>query len=140
MSSKNVTRIYFQVNLFFIRHIFIFLFKDIIILFYGGLVMANAIEMSGLHERLSLKILILFGSNPKWLMLGFMIVTAFMSLWISNAASCSMMLPIINAIVMQLVISDQNYANSPSKENGFDNKAISKIYKLTNFEKLFFLI
>ena len=49
----------------------------------------------GLHERVSLNVLLRFGSNPKWLLLGFMGITAFMSLWISNAASCSMMLPIV---------------------------------------------
>ena len=59
--------------------------------------MANAIEITGLHERVSLNVLLRFGSNPKWLLLGFMAITAFMSLWISNAAACSMMLPIVNA-------------------------------------------
>ena len=57
--------------------------------------MANAIEITGLHERVSLNVLLRFGSNPKWLLLGFMSITAFMSLWISNAAACSMMLPIV---------------------------------------------
>ncbi|CAF1091422.1 unnamed protein product [Brachionus calyciflorus] len=109
MSSKNVTRTYFQ---------------DIILLFYGGLVMANAIEISGLHERLSLKFLLLFGSNPKWIMLGFMTITAFMSLWISNAASCSMMLPIINAVVLQLVMNDEIY-HEKATVNGHDNLALN---------------
>lgn len=94
-------------------------------MFYGGLVMANAIEISGLHERVSLKVLLLFGSNPTWLMLGFMGITAFMSLWISNAASCSMMLPIINAVVIQLILNDELYHAKP-KTDGYENIAMSK--------------
>ena len=62
--------------------------------------MANAIEITGLHERVSLNVLLRFGSNPKWLLLGFMSITAFISLWISNSASCSMMLPIVNAKII----------------------------------------
>ena len=96
-------------------------FQDIVILFYGGLVMAKSIELSGLHERISLKILLLFGSNPKWLMLGFMSITAFMSLWISNSAACSMMLPMITAVVNQLVLNDDQYL-----DKGHDNLALEE--------------
>jgi sodium-dependent dicarboxylate transporter 2/3/5 len=104
VTSKVITRGYFQViNVMLISQfnsdldtMILSLLKDIILLFYGGLVMANAIEISGLHERISLKVLLLFGSNPKWLLLGFMSVTAFMSMWISNAAACSMMLPMVS--------------------------------------------
>lgn len=40
--------------------------KDINFLLFGGLVMSCSIELSGLHERVSLRALIFFGSNPKW--------------------------------------------------------------------------
>lgn len=106
ISSKVITRGYFQ---------------DIILLFFGGLVMANAIEITGLHERISLKVLTMFGSNPKWLLLGFMTISAFMSLWISNAAVCSMMLPMINAVVKQLVKNDSTYH---LHEQGASNHAL----------------
>lgn len=137
MPSKTVTRGYFQVKKNFslnwnFHTFFLISKKDIILLFYGGLVMANAIEISGLHERISLKVLLLFGSNPKWyrwfksllkeiytnfnckrLMLGFMSITAFMSLWISNAASCSMMLPMVYKIfkIRQSLIIKLNFSS-----------------------------
>ena len=44
--------------------------KDIIVLFFGGIVMALAIESSGLHRRISLNIIALFGVNPRLLTLG----------------------------------------------------------------------
>ena len=88
--------------------------------------MANAIEITGLHERISLKVLLHFGSNPKWLLLGFMSITGFMSLWISNAASCSMMLPMINAVVRQLVLHDSTYHDLQAA--GVDNKALGRIF------------
>jgi sodium-dependent dicarboxylate transporter 2/3/5 len=56
-------------------------------LFFGGLVMASAIEITRLHERLALLVLMCFGSDPKWIMLGFTLATGFMSLWITNTAT-----------------------------------------------------
>jgi sodium-dependent dicarboxylate transporter 2/3/5 len=76
--------------------------KEICILFFGGLTIASAIELVNLHKRIALSVLIRFGSNPKWLMLGFMIVTAFLSFWISNTACTAMMLPVVTAVVNQL--------------------------------------
>jgi hypothetical protein len=43
------------------------------------------------------------------LLLGFMLITAFTSLWISNAASCSMILPMIYSVIEQLVVNDSTY-------------------------------
>ncbi len=66
--------------------------------------LANAIKESGLHEKISLKIIMLFGSDPKWLLLGIMLTTAFLSLWVSNNASAAiMMFPPTMAVVKQLV-------------------------------------
>jgi hypothetical protein len=44
-------------------------------MFLGGLILALAIEHSGLHQRLALKIMIFVGSSPKFILLGFMITT-----------------------------------------------------------------
>ena len=40
--------------------------KEICILFFGGLTIASAIELTRLHERIALSVLVRFGSNPKW--------------------------------------------------------------------------
>ena len=67
-------------------------------MFLGGLMMAIGVEHSGLHHRIALKILILVGTSPKMVMLGFMTTTAFLSMWISNTATVAMMLPIVEAV------------------------------------------
>ena len=48
---------------------------------------AIAVEQSNLHRRLALKALLTIGTSPRRLMLGFMLPTAFLSMWISNTAT-----------------------------------------------------
>lgn len=72
-----------------------------IFLYMGGFVLAIAIERWGLHKRIALIIISLIGANVNSIILGFMIATAFLSMWISNTATSVMMLPIGMAIVSQ---------------------------------------
>merc|ERR1711936_1420400 len=67
-------------------------------MFIGGLILALAVEQSGLHTRVALRILLLIGTSPRNLLLGFMLTTGFLSMWISNTATTAMMIPIIDAI------------------------------------------
>ncbi|MBL0922556.1 MAG: DASS family sodium-coupled anion symporter [Phycisphaerales bacterium] len=66
----------------------------VIFLFLGGFLIALAMERSGLHRRIALRAILLFGTTPRRLIAGSMIATAFLSCWISNTASAMMMLPI----------------------------------------------
>ena len=76
--------------------------KDMCVLFFGGLVVAAALEAVGLHRRIALKVLLTCGSKPVQLLLGFMSATAFLSMWMSNTATTAMMMPIVEAVLQQL--------------------------------------
>tara|TARA_B110000008_G_scaffold272664_1_gene305725 strand:- start:60 stop:1526 length:1467 start_codon:yes stop_codon:yes gene_type:complete len=84
-----------------------------VFLYIGGFIIAIAIQKWNLHKRIALNIINLIGTNIVNIILGFMIATAFMSMWISNTATSVMMLPIAMAIVAQLrddpnTIEDEN--------------------------------
>lgn len=72
--------------------------NEIIFLFLGSFILGKAIEKWNLHRRLALFTLSKIGMNPSLLVLGFMGVTAFISMWISNTATAAMMLPIGMAV------------------------------------------
>ena len=79
-----------------------FYMKSSCMLFIGGLMVAIGIEHSNLHRRVGLKVLLWVGSSPRLVLLGFMIPTAFLSMWISNTASTAMMIPILEAVLVEL--------------------------------------
>jgi sodium-dependent dicarboxylate transporter 2/3/5 len=77
--------------------------SPIIFLFFGGFVMALALEKVNLHRRIALNIIKITGTTPNKVVLGFMIATAALSMWISNTATAVVMLPIAMSVIKLLV-------------------------------------
>jgi sodium-dependent dicarboxylate transporter 2/3/5 len=77
-------------------------FNHVIFLFIGGFLVALAMQKWNLHKRIALKILMVTGSSPARILLGFMLATAFLSMWISNTATAMMMVPILISIIQKL--------------------------------------
>lgn len=75
--------------------------SETIFLFMGGFMIALAMEKWNLHRRIALTIITIIGTNTDRIILGFMIATGFLSMWISNTATAMMMVPIGLAIIYQ---------------------------------------
>jgi sodium-dependent dicarboxylate transporter 2/3/5 len=72
----------------------------IILLFMGGFMIAIAVEKWNLHKRIALNILRLIGGQPHRLVLGFMVATGFLSMWLSNTATALMMMPMGMSLIV----------------------------------------
>jgi len=81
--------------------------SPIIFLFFGGFILALALEKVNLHKRIALNIVKFTGTTPNKVVLGFMIATGFMSMWISNTAATVVMLPIAISVI-KLLIEDKD--------------------------------
>jgi sodium-dependent dicarboxylate transporter 2/3/5 len=72
--------------------------NEIIFLFLAGFLFGKTIERWGLHRRIALRLVLALGTGPRGILLGFMVATAFVSMWISNTATAVMMTPVAIAV------------------------------------------
>lgn len=73
--------------------------NPIIFLLLGGFILAGGLERWNLHRRIALRIVLVIGTRPSRLIAGFMIATAFLSMWVSNSATATMMIPMGMSLV-----------------------------------------
>ncbi|CBY20045.1 unnamed protein product [Oikopleura dioica] len=99
-------------------------FKDVVVLFVGGLTLAISIEVWNLHKRIALYVLTKVGSKPSFLLAGFMATTSFISMWMSNVATTAMMVPIAKAVLDQL---EDVIESETSKESTAEQEESSKL-------------
>jgi len=87
-----------------------------LLLFMGGMIIALGLERWGLHRRIALHVCRIVGVGPKRLVLGFMLATAFLSMWISNTATTLLMVPIALALLSTLAELDEEADRPGSSE------------------------
>jgi len=88
----------------------------VIFLFMGGFIIAMSMQRWGLHRRIALSIINIVGTSPRRLILGFMVATAFLSMWISNTATAMMMIPIAIAIIATVMPGVNTKLNEMNEE------------------------
>uniref|UniRef100_A0A8C0V173 Solute carrier family 13 member 1-like n=1 Tax=Cyanistes caeruleus TaxID=156563 RepID=A0A8C0V173_CYACU len=100
-------------------------FKDFHLLLIGVICLATSIEKWNLHKRVALKMVMLVGVNPAWLMLGFMVSCAFLSMWLSNTSAAAMVMPIVEAVAQQIIRAEAEADElEMSCSNGSTNPAL----------------
>ncbi|KAK7916530.1 hypothetical protein WMY93_012291 [Mugilogobius chulae] len=82
-------------------------FKDFHFLLIGVICLATSIEKWGLHRRIALRVVTMVGVNPAWLMFGFMTGCAFLSMWVHNTSAVAMVMPIVEAVLQQILRSSR---------------------------------
>ncbi|KAK6967689.1 solute carrier family 13 member 3 [Biomphalaria glabrata] len=100
--------------------------EDVSFLLIGGTIVAIAIEKTMLHKRIALRILLLIGVEPRRLLLGVMVTTAFLSMWISNMATTAMMIPITRALLVKLLTttSEVNCQSSEGEDISIEQTSL----------------
>ena len=81
--------------------------NPLIFLFMGGFIIAIAMQSWNLHKRIALNIVSFVGVKPSSIIIGFILASAFLSMWVSNTATALMMLPIAIS-VLQIVNRNRN--------------------------------
>jgi sodium-dependent dicarboxylate transporter 2/3/5 len=92
--------------------------NHLIYLFMGGFFLAVTMERWNLHRRVAVHTIRMVGTSPGRMVLGFMLATAFLSMWVSNTATTMMMVPIGLAVIQQALglNSEQIRAGSSGKD------------------------
>jgi len=95
--------------------------NPMIFLFLGGFIIAIAMQRWDLHRRIALNIIALIGSKPRSIIAGFMVSSAFMSMWVSNTAATMMMLP----IAMSVILLTKSIEHSKEEKKQYKNFALT---------------
>ncbi|KAM3609509.1 uncharacterized protein V6R79_016100 [Siganus canaliculatus] len=96
-------------------------FNSFHFLLVGIVCFAAAIEKWGLHRRVALRLISVVGVNPAWLLLGFMSGCAFISMWVQNTSAVTMVMPIVEAVLQQILKAKEEGVGKMENSGGEDN-------------------
>ncbi|XP_016077795.1 PREDICTED: solute carrier family 13 member 4 [Miniopterus natalensis] len=82
-------------------------FKNTTLLLVGVICVAAAVEKWNLHKRIALRMVMMAGAKPGMLLLCFMSCTTLLSMWLSNTSTTAMVMPIVEAVLQELVSADE---------------------------------
>ncbi|XP_032894263.1 solute carrier family 13 member 1 [Amblyraja radiata] len=99
-------------------------FKDFHVLLIGIICLATSIEKWNLHKRIALRMVLIMGVNPGRLMMGFMLSCVFLSMWLSNTSTAAMVMPIVEAVLQQIMKAGSVTDAAHNTTNGFTNQAL----------------
>lgn len=91
---------------------------QVLFLFMGGFIIAIAMQKWNLHRRLALTVVCKVGSSPERLVLGMMLATALLSMWVSNTATAMMMTPVAIAVIESTRRAKQGHTEDVMTEEG----------------------
>ena len=86
--------------------------NELVFLFLGGFFLAAALERWNAHARIAYGLISAIGFSSRRIVLGVMIATGFISMWISNTATAAMMYPIVMAVVPLFAGADREAHNT----------------------------
>jgi len=92
----------------------------LIFMFMGGFILALSMERWNLHRRIALNVLRLVGTQPRYIIGGFMGVTAFLSMWVSNTATVVMMLPVAQSVIHLVARKEPSSDARTQSEKNFE--------------------
>ncbi|BBX19487.1 carboxylate transporter [Mycolicibacterium duvalii] len=107
--------------------------SDIIFLFMGGFLIALAMQRWNLHRRIALLTVRAMGTGTTRVIAGFMLATAFLSMWVSNTATAVMMVPIGVSVLMLAGTVSRPADTEESEEPGADAEEVKEQVKQSNF-------
>lgn len=90
---------------------------SVIFLFMGGFFLAMTMQKWHLHKRIALHVVHFVGASPRRVILGFMLATAFLSMWISNTSTALMMYPIGLAVLLEFAGGDREALQPDSEDD-----------------------
>ncbi|XP_044841496.1 solute carrier family 13 member 4 isoform X2 [Mauremys mutica] len=116
-------------------------FKNTTLLLMGVICVAASVEKWNLHKRIALRMVMMAGAKPGMLLLCFMCCTTILSMWLSNTSTTAMVMPIVEAVLQELVNAEEEHevistaGNTISEER--EPKGLSEKHGQASVEVIF---